>query len=148
MNANGYRSKQLRSESILLLCLMATGSIAAADTLSINTNNLILRNALIQSANSGSVKVEGHFFNNVISGEYNSMSIAATGASATAGNSQSGQSSQASTGSAISAMTVTAQNSGAIVATGSFQGNSLSGNHNSMTVQASGTSIVLSNVKR
>lgn len=142
-----FASNQFRRGWGLSLCLIAPW--AGAESMSIQSNNLILRNAVIQSLNRGSVKAEGHFINNRIDGgEYNSIGVSATGSSVSVGNSQMNGSRQASAGSSISAMNVTAQNTGSTSAIGVFQGNSLAGNHNSMTVQASGTSIVLSNVKR
>ncbi len=143
-----YTSKLLHwGLGFSLLCIAPW---ATAETTAIQSNNLILRNTVIQSVNSASIKAEGRFINTAIQGgEYNTAGVTATGVSVSLSNSQSsGKAETNSSSMSISGMNIKAQNTGSTSATAVFQGNSLAGNHNSMVVQASGTSIVLSNVKR
>lgn len=119
-----------------------------ADSMSIQSNNFTLQNALISSMNTGKVSAEGHFNNSAINGgDYNSMGVSASGVSVTASNVSHSVSSQGSGSSTISGMTINTHNTGDITATGSFQGGNLTGSHNGMSVQAAGSSVTVSNIR-
>lgn len=121
---------------------------ALADGMSIQSTNSALQNSIIQSSNSGPVEATGKFINATITGgEYNAMSVSAAGVSVSAGNSVvNAQSVLAnSSTSTISGLSISTQNTGAVTANGTFQNASIAGGHNSMSVQAVGSSVSVSN---
>ncbi len=135
---------------VSFLCVLsyALTPYACADGMSIQSTNSALQNSIIQSSNSGSVGATGKFLDAAITGgESNTMSVSAAGVSVSASNSVvNAQSALANSNtSAISGLSISTQNTGAVSANGTFQNASIAGGRNSMSVQAVGSSVSVSN---
>ncbi len=146
---NLYLKPTLLVQVLMAFSGCSSISSALAENLSIQSTNLALQNSLIRSANLGNVSSQGLFKQSAIQGgEYNTISVAATGVSVSASNiNNTATPINRSESNIISSMNITTQNSGSITANGTFQGGNIMGAHNGMSVQAAGSSVSLSNIK-
>ncbi len=143
---------QLRSILIITFYFSLHASVHAESAI-IGSTNSALQDAIVNSTNSGSVSSSATFNNaGIASGSYNVISVSANGVAVSAMNSVQDITPQADANTAnvqsVKGMSVTTNNSGAVAATANFQNLSLTGSHSGVSVQASGSSVSLSNVKQ
>jgi hypothetical protein len=135
----------------MLACALNAPARADSITGTSTTGNNVITGPDIVSTNSGSVTATGTFSgpSYISGGNSNAIGVTATGASALVSIVHEGGNPDASGSDSIVVGTITATNSGAITATGTFNGVSLDGGiNNSAVVSAAGTSVTISIVHR
>lgn len=142
---NVQNRKQLVSRIVVALSVIAASLAGPALADSITSINGVS----VTSINEGSVTASGSFGRTTIAGGRNNfVGVTSTGAVATAQIVKDGTELAAPGNDTVGVSSISASNKGAVTATGTFNGGTISGSNNSVGVSAAGTSVNISIIHR